>query len=413
MKKVIYAGSFDPIHMGHVSIVNIISELFDKVYVVIATNTGKTEFIPHQDKIKLISKIFKDNLKVEVIHLENIFVADYAKDNDIKFMVRGIRNVADFEIEKKMSHINTSIYSELKILYISVPKEYEEVSSSDVRSFVQIPNWENKVRDILPKDVYKYLIPKYRGYKHEFLKTILFCSKSLGFTPLMSKVYGIYNTVLYPLYTDDKRFFHNLMHIIYGLDFIDGNVRKHFIEEQSSLSVGELIDELVDEHIVEEISDFDIEKVKLAYWFHDAYYIVSKEHINNELESTKICDRCLTELGFPKYFIDEICNLIMITDTKERAAYTLNEALICDVDLIGIGKNTFEKYMIYINRIRKEHIIYSDKEWVKGRKSFLKHMLSRKTIYKTKYYRTKYETYAIYNMKRELSNLEENYPEEI
>ncbi|MDC1109837.1 pantetheine-phosphate adenylyltransferase [Gammaproteobacteria bacterium] len=97
MKTAIYPGSFDPITFGHIDIVERAAALFDKVILGVAESQSKNPLFSVEERIELISEIFKDNAKIEVLGYSRKLTVDLARDNDAIAIIRGLRAVADFE----------------------------------------------------------------------------------------------------------------------------------------------------------------------------------------------------------------------------------------------------------------------------------------------------------------------------
>ena len=134
MKKAIFAGSFDPIHEGHIKIIKKASKLFDHLFVVVANNDAKaSQSDINKRKTFVESKISISN--VSVVSIENKYVATYAKENDIKYLVRSARNSIDFSYELDMAKVNKDINNELETILV-IP-DYDDIkfSSSKFRDF--------------------------------------------------------------------------------------------------------------------------------------------------------------------------------------------------------------------------------------------------------------------------------------
>jgi pantetheine-phosphate adenylyltransferase len=131
-RKAIYPGSFDPFTNGHLDIVKKASDLFDEVDIVIGVNTKKHRTYD-SDKMKqaiemTISEKRLPNVNVEVY--EGL-VAEYAKDNGIQYMIRGLRNNMDYNYEENIASVNKLIYPEIEYVYFRA--ENVAISSSMVK----------------------------------------------------------------------------------------------------------------------------------------------------------------------------------------------------------------------------------------------------------------------------------------
>ena len=131
-RKAIYPGSFDPFTNGHLDIVKKASDLFDEVDIVIGVNAKKHRTYD-SDKMKqaiemTISEKRLPNVNVEVY--EGL-VAEYAKDNGIQYMIRGLRNNMDYNYEENIASVNKLIYPEIEYVYFRA--ENVAISSSMVK----------------------------------------------------------------------------------------------------------------------------------------------------------------------------------------------------------------------------------------------------------------------------------------
>lgn len=137
MKTAVFPGSFDPITIGHVSLVKRASKLFDKVIIAIGVNTSKNKLFPLELRIKWIKQVFKDNKKVEVREFNGLTV-DFCNQVGAKYIVRGIRSPSDFDYEKTIAQLNSEMNKKIEtILFISKPK-HTHISSTIVREIIRV-----------------------------------------------------------------------------------------------------------------------------------------------------------------------------------------------------------------------------------------------------------------------------------
>lgn len=128
----ICAGSFDPPTDGHINIINRALKIFDKVIIAIAQNTSKTPTFSTDERVEMLREIFKDCKKVEVDKFDGLLV-DYARKRDCKTIMRGIRNMSDYEYESQLALANKTLYPELEFIFMMTEGKYSHLSSSIIK----------------------------------------------------------------------------------------------------------------------------------------------------------------------------------------------------------------------------------------------------------------------------------------
>ena len=138
MKKVaIYPGSFDPFTLGHKSIVENSIGIFDEVIIAIGHNNNKSGYYSVEKRMELINKVFGSNPKVKVTSYEGL-TSDYCKANNINYIVRGLRNIRDFEFEREIAQINQTLNDNLETIFLLTPIETSIISSSTIRELLDM-----------------------------------------------------------------------------------------------------------------------------------------------------------------------------------------------------------------------------------------------------------------------------------
>lgn len=135
MKTAIFPGSFDPITLGHYDIIKRGISLFDKVIVAIGVNAEKKYMFTLEERLHFIRESFKDEPKVEVITYEGLTI-DLCKKMGAKFILRGLRNPADFEFEKAIAHTNRRL-SKIETVFLLTAANTSYISSSIVRDVLR------------------------------------------------------------------------------------------------------------------------------------------------------------------------------------------------------------------------------------------------------------------------------------
>ena len=135
MKKAVFPGSFDPITLGHYDIIERGLGLFDEIIIAIGVNADKKYMFTLEQRKSFIEKAFKDEPKIKVMTYTGLTI-DFCMENNAAFILRGLRNPADFEFEKAIAHTNRKLsHIETVFLLTSSGKSY--ISSSIVRDVIR------------------------------------------------------------------------------------------------------------------------------------------------------------------------------------------------------------------------------------------------------------------------------------
>lgn len=132
MKIGVYPGTFDPITNGHLDIIKRASNIFDKLYVLVAINLQKKTMFSIDERIELIKEVLKDIPNVEVTSSQ-LLTVDFAKQVGANAMVRGLRMVSDFEYELQLATFNKHLNNDIETVFIMSSHEYSFLSSSSVK----------------------------------------------------------------------------------------------------------------------------------------------------------------------------------------------------------------------------------------------------------------------------------------
>ncbi|MBU2927141.1 pantetheine-phosphate adenylyltransferase [Winogradskyella psychrotolerans] len=135
MKRALFPGSFDPITNGHFDIIKRGIKLFDEVVVAIGINAEKKYMFSLEERKAFIEGTFKDEPKVKVVTYKGLTI-DFCKEIDAEFILRGLRNPADFEFEKAIAHTNRKL-SKIETVFLLTASRTSFISSSIVRDVIR------------------------------------------------------------------------------------------------------------------------------------------------------------------------------------------------------------------------------------------------------------------------------------
>lgn len=135
MKRAIFPGSFDPITLGHFDIIGRSIPLFDEIIVAIGVNAEKKYMFTLDERKLFIEKAFADSPKVRVMTYSGLTI-DFCTEMNAQFILRGLRNPADFEFEKAIAHTNR-LLSNIETVFLLTSSDTSFISSSIVRDVIR------------------------------------------------------------------------------------------------------------------------------------------------------------------------------------------------------------------------------------------------------------------------------------
>ncbi len=162
--KALYPGTFDPITYGHLDILERAASLFDEVVITVAVNTRKQSVFSEEERLKLIRESVKNkpwSAKVDVVAFTGLLV-DHAREQKAHTLIRGVRQVSDFEYEFRMALMNRRLAPEIDTVFLMPREELTFVSATVVR---EVAYWGGELEHFVPPHVANALREKYRKNK--------------------------------------------------------------------------------------------------------------------------------------------------------------------------------------------------------------------------------------------------------
>ena len=157
MSAAIYAGSFDPITNGHVSIIRSGLVAFDRIIVAVLSNSKKEALFSVKDRIEMIADAVKGDPRVEVDRFDDGLLVDYARAKGVRVVLRGLRAVGDFEHELQMANMNRHLDGNIETVFI-MASDYFFVSSSLIKEAASLGG---DLKGVVPELVEKKLRAKF------------------------------------------------------------------------------------------------------------------------------------------------------------------------------------------------------------------------------------------------------------
>lgn len=135
MKRAVFPGSFDPITLGHIDIINRSIHLFDEIIIAIGVNADKKYMFSLEDRKKHLENTFKDQSKIKIATYTGLTV-DFCKKENANFILRGLRNSTDFTYEQSIAQTNASL-SGIESIFLVCTPSVSNISSSIVRDVIR------------------------------------------------------------------------------------------------------------------------------------------------------------------------------------------------------------------------------------------------------------------------------------
>ena len=361
MTRAIYAGTFDPITVGHIGIIAKAAKMFDEVIVVVATNNKKTPMFDATQRLNMVTRDLRyfSNVTVKALD-DNKFLVDYAYQTNAQFLIRGIRDDFDFKYEKDLYHINKEINKKIETAYFMPDADVQTISSSLVKSLIGLTGWqkivENKVSASTLQDLEQKWLEK--RFKASMLKLVRHPEI------IAAQWEGIVRN-----YSEDYRIYHNLKHIAYGLNVLD----TLDVENKDLITVA---------WFYHDIFDTEIASAKYAYNLIEDNVVLQNNSIDVDFEK-----EIETRELFKYSNATDVAKLIMATKHDTCVYEDKEESIIVLMDLHRLASDR-DDYHKYYGQVYKEYFYKSTcdtdndfmPKWIEGRLKFLNKFLARETI---------------------------------
>lgn len=132
-----YPGTFDPMTLGHEDLVRRAASIFSKVVVAVAANPGKTPMFSLQERVALARDVLSEHDNVEVVGYEGLTI-EFALQNQLQVIVRGLRAISDFEYEFQLANMNRHLTDDVETAFLTPTEKYTFISSSMVREICML-----------------------------------------------------------------------------------------------------------------------------------------------------------------------------------------------------------------------------------------------------------------------------------
>jgi pantetheine-phosphate adenylyltransferase len=163
MRRAVYAGSFDPITIGHLWMVREGAGLFDELIVAIGINPEKRATFTLEERLEMLRESLVGQPNISVTHFSNQFLVRYAASVNAQYILRGIRSEGDFDYERAIRQINSDLCPEITTVFLVPPREISEISSSMVKGLIGPEGWESIVQQYVPEGVFRHMIKKFQA----------------------------------------------------------------------------------------------------------------------------------------------------------------------------------------------------------------------------------------------------------
>ena len=158
MRRAVYPGSFDPVTLGHLDIIERSASLVDELIVGVLVNRAKTPLFSAEERVKMLKDVTQNIPNIRIEAFTGLSV-DFVKKCNAKFIVRGLRAITDFEYELQMAQTNKIINAEIDTIFLTTSLEYAYLSSTTVK---EVAWYGGDISHFLPPHVAEQVREKIR-----------------------------------------------------------------------------------------------------------------------------------------------------------------------------------------------------------------------------------------------------------
>ncbi len=155
---VVYPGTFDPITLGHIDLIDRAARLFDRVIVAIAVSKNKSPCFPIEERVALAQEVLAHHHNVEVYGFSSLLL-NFMKEHQANIILRGLRAVSDFDYEFQLAGMNRQMEPQIESLFLMPAEKYTYISSSFVREIAQMGG---DIKKFVPELVANALTEKFK-----------------------------------------------------------------------------------------------------------------------------------------------------------------------------------------------------------------------------------------------------------
>ena len=156
MLRGIYPGSFDPVTLGHIDIIERSSKMVDELIVGVLQNKAKTPLFSVEERVRMLKEVTKHLPNVKIVSFEGLLV-QFAKQMEAKVIIRGLRAITDFEYELQMAQTNHKLEPEIETIFLTTNLEYSYLSSSTVK---EVASFGGDISQFVPDVIEKKIQEK-------------------------------------------------------------------------------------------------------------------------------------------------------------------------------------------------------------------------------------------------------------